>query len=118
MGIEPSALAAAHAAGELPFGYLESAGRRHPRSERTFEQQATEMSITFETLEGIYIAFGLPLPQRDELVRQEDLDGIKSLPVLLGAGVSEGQVLQTETPFDDLVNELLASDSGEAHESL
>ena len=52
------------------------------------------MNITFETFEAIYVAFGLPLPRRDELIRQEDLEGIKSLPVLLGAGVGEGQVLQ------------------------
>jgi hypothetical protein len=36
MGIEASALAAAQATGELSLGYLESAGRRHPRSDLTF----------------------------------------------------------------------------------
>lgn len=115
MGIEPSALAAAQAAGELSFGYLESAGRRHPRSERTFEQLATDTNITFETLEAIYIAFGLPLPRRDELVRQEDLDGIKSLPVLLGAGVSEGQVLQMARVWGDSARRVAQYESHFTH---
>jgi adenylate cyclase len=94
MGINAEDLAAAHAAGELSLGYLESAGRRHPRSDRSFEQLADEMGIRFEALEAIFIAFGLPQPRRDDAVRQEDLEGIRSLPVLIGAGVSEGQVLQ------------------------
>ena len=101
MGIEAAALGTAHAAGELSLGNLESVSRRHPRSDRTFEQVAADMNITFETFEGIYIAFGLPLPRRDELVRQEDLEGIKSLPVLLGAGVGEGQVLQMARVWGD-----------------
>lgn len=115
MGIEASALAAAQAAGELSFGYLESAGRRHPRSDRTFEQLAADMNITFETFEAIYIAFGLPLPRRDELVRQEDLDGIKSLPVLLGAGVSEGQVLQLARVWGDSARRVAQYESHFTH---
>ena len=115
MGIEASALAAAQAAGELSLGYLESAGRRHPRSDRTFEQVAADMNITFETFEAIYIAFGLPLPRRDELVRQEDLEGIRSLPVLLGAGVSEGQVLQMARVWGDSARRVAQYESHFTH---
>jgi adenylate cyclase len=115
MGIEASALAAAQAAGELSLGYLESAGRRHPRSDRTFEQLAADMNITFEAFEAIYIAFGLPLPRRDELVRQEDLEGIKSLPVLLDAGVSEGQVLQMARVWGDSARRVAQYESHFTH---
>jgi adenylate cyclase len=59
------------------------------------------MGIGFETLEAIFIAFGLPHPRRDERVRQEDLEAIKTLPVLFGAGVSEGQVLQMARVWGD-----------------
>ena len=38
MGIETEALATALASGHLTLGYLESAGRRHPRSDRTFAE--------------------------------------------------------------------------------
>jgi adenylate cyclase len=115
MGIEASSLAAAQAAGELSLGYLESAGRRHPRSDRTFEQLADEMNITFEAFEAIYVAFGLPLPRRDELVRQEDLEGLKSLPVLLGAGVTEGQVLQMARVWGDSARRVAQYESHFTH---
>jgi hypothetical protein len=37
-GLDPPTLASAHASGHLTLGYLESAGRRHPRTDRTFAQ--------------------------------------------------------------------------------
>ena len=101
MGIDADGLAKATAAGELSFGHLESAGRRHPRAEATFEQLGEEMGVGFETLEALFIAFGLPQPRRDERVRQEDLEALQTLPVLLGAGVSEGQVLQMARVWGD-----------------
>jgi adenylate cyclase len=100
-GIDAEDLAASRAAGELSLGYLESVGRRHPRSDKTFEQLAGEMSIDFDALAAIFVAFGLPQPSPDELVRQEDVEGIKALPVLLGAGVSEGQILQMARVWGD-----------------
>jgi adenylate cyclase len=101
MGIKPHDLAAALEAGELSFAHLESAGRRHPRADTTFEELAQDIGTDFETLEAIFIAFGLPQPRRDERLRQEDLQSLKTLPVLLGAGVSEGQVLQMARVWGD-----------------
>lgn len=100
-GIHAEDLAAALEAGELSFAHLESAGRRHPRAETTFEQLAGEIGVDFQALETIFIAFGLPKPRRDERVRQEDLQALKTLPVLLGAGVSEAQVLQMARVWGD-----------------
>ena len=40
IGIATEALAIALASGHLTLGYLESAGRRHPRSDRTFAEVA------------------------------------------------------------------------------
>src|SRR5205809_577056 len=81
------ALAAALASGELTLGYLESAGRRAPRSESTFHQLSEELGVPFETLERIYVAFGLLRPTAEEHVRQEDLRVLKNIPVLERAGV-------------------------------
>jgi adenylate cyclase len=100
-GIETSALAAAIATGELSLGYLESAGRRPPRSDRTFEQVAAEMGVPFETLGRLFVAFGLPRPTAEERVREEDLEAIRAIPLLRGAGVSEGAVLQLARVFGD-----------------
>lgn len=101
MGIEPEDLAAAVDAGELSFAHLESAGRRHPRAETTFAELAGDMGIEVETLEALFVAFGLPRPRADERVRHEDLEALRTLPALFGAGVSPGQVLQMARVWGD-----------------
>jgi len=78
MGLEVEALAKAVASGHLTLGYLESAGRRHPRSDDTFAQLSEQLGIPFRALERAYLAFGLPRPERDERVREEDLDAIQT----------------------------------------
>lgn len=100
-GIDTEALAAALASGYLTLGYLESAGRRFPRSDRTFLELSEEIGIAFETVEALYVAFGLPRPEPEENVREEDLPVIKALPVLFGAGVGEGEVLRAVRVWGD-----------------
>lgn len=101
MGIEAEALAAALASGHLTLGYLESAGRRHPRSDLTFVEVADEMGVTFSTLERIYMAFGLPRPEGDEPVREEDLEAIKVLGILFAAGLEEQEVIRMGRVWGD-----------------
>ncbi len=93
-GIDAPALAAAFASGDLTFGYLESAGRRFPRSGQTHVELSAELGISFETLQRLYVAYGLPRPDPDEHVREEDAPMLKAVPVLFGAGVTEGEVLR------------------------
>jgi adenylate cyclase len=94
IGIEPRGIATALQSGHLSLGYLESAGRRHPRSERTFAQVAEDLNIPFATLERIYVAFGLASPAGDEYIREEDLQVIRTMPALFSAGIEEGDVLR------------------------
>ena len=101
MGIEVEALARALASGHLRLGYLESAGRRHPRSALTFAEVSDRIGVPFETLERIYVAFGLLRPGRDERVREEDLAILRILPVLFGAGVDERDVLRLARVWGD-----------------
>jgi adenylate cyclase len=101
LGIEVEALGRAAASGHLTLGYLESAGRRHPRSDQTFADVSRQLSVPFATLERIYVAFGLPRPQGDERVREEDLEVIRILTVLFGAGVEEGEVLRMARVWGD-----------------
>jgi adenylate cyclase len=114
-GIDVEDLAAARAAGELSLGYLESVGRRHPRADETFEQVAAAMDIGFDALAAIFVAFGLPRPSPDELVRREDMEGLKALPVLLGAGVSEGQILQMARVWGDSARRIAQFQSHYVH---
>jgi adenylate cyclase len=101
MGIEVDALARALASGHLTLGYLESAGRRHPRSDRTRAQIGEEIGVPIASLEHIYVAFGLPRPDPGELVRQEDLVVLNILPVLFGAGLDEREVIRLARVWGD-----------------
>src|SRR5438093_12661246 len=101
MGIDADAVAEALASGDLSLGYVEIGGRRPPRSDRTFADLSEEIGIPFPTLERIYVAFGLPRPTPYEFVREEDLRVITAVPVLFGAGVSEGEILRMARVWGD-----------------
>lgn len=92
MGIEPGALASALASKHLTLGYLESAARRHPRSASMFVEVAEQLGVPLATLQDIYVAFGLPRPERDERVREEDIEVIGFLSVFLEAGIGAAEV--------------------------
>jgi adenylate cyclase len=102
-GIEADALAKALASGHLTLGYLESAGRRHPRSDRTFAEVGEQLGLPFATLERLYVAFGLARPTPDERVREEDLEALRFIPVLVGAGLDEAEVLRLARVWGDSV---------------
>jgi adenylate cyclase len=93
-GLDLQALASAHASGHLTLGYLESAARRRPRSDRTFAEFGEQVGLALDTLQMCYVAFGLPRPRAEDYVRKEDEPILNALPVLFGAGVSEGDVLR------------------------
>jgi adenylate cyclase len=100
-GLDPQDLASAHASGHLTLGYLESAGRRSPRTERTFLEFSEHIGVPIETLQSFYVAFGLPRPGEAEYIREEDEPILKALPVFFGAGVSEGEVLRAVRIWGD-----------------
>jgi adenylate cyclase len=100
-GLDTNALAAAFSAGYLSLGYLESAGRRFPRTNQTFAQFSKELGIALETLRAVYVAIGLPRPREDEYVREEDASVLKALSVLFGAGVGQGEVLRAVRIWGD-----------------
>ena len=100
-GIDARALAAAIASGDLTLGYLESEGRRFPRSEKTLAEVAGEVGAPVDALLRVYTAAGLPSPAPDERVREEDLGVLKALPVLFGAGVDEDAALRAVRVWGD-----------------
>jgi adenylate cyclase len=100
-GLDEKALGAALTSGHLRLGYLESAGRRFPRTDRTFAQFADDIGVELDTIQSVYVAIGLPRPGRDELVREEDASVLKALPVVFGAGVDEGDILRVVRVWGD-----------------
>jgi adenylate cyclase len=101
IGVESRGVATALRSGHLSLGYLESAGRRHPRSERTFAEVAEDLGLPYATLERIYVAFGLASPTADEPIREEDLQVIRTMPALFSAGIEEGDVLRAARVWGD-----------------
>ena len=118
MGIDEEAVAAAMASGDLTLGYVEMGGRRPPRSDRTFDDLSREMGIPYPTLERLYIAFGLPKPEHDERVREEDLRFIKAVPVLFAAGVEEGDILRLARVWGDSARKVAQFQSQYLHQSI
>ena len=118
MGIDMDAVADALASGDLTLGYLEAGGRRPPRSDRTFADLCEEIDVPFTTLGRIYVAFGLARPNPDEHIREEDLRIIKVIPVLFGAGVSEGEVLQLARVWGDSARRVAQFQSHYLHRSI
>ncbi len=118
MGIDADAVAEALASGDLTLGYLEAGGRRPPRSDRTFAQLSEEIDIPFVMLERIYVAFGLSRPVPDEYVREEDLRLLKIVPVLFGAGVSEGEILRLARVWGDSARRVAQFQSHYLHHSI
>lgn len=93
-GIPPTRVAAAIASGALSLSYLDWFPDPSPRSSRTHQELCNELEIPFRLLDRIYAGFGLPRPQPDDRVREEDLDIVSGLPILFTAGLGEGEVLR------------------------
>ena len=93
-GIPVARVAAAISSGTLSLAYLDRFPDPSPRSNRTHTELAEELGIPFALVQRIYAGFGLPRPEPDELVREEDLAIISGLPILFSAGLGEGEVLR------------------------
>ena len=118
MGIDANAVADALASGDLTLGYVEIGGRRPPRSTRTFAELSDEIDIPFVMLERLYVAFGLPRPTPDEYVREEDLPLMRFIPVLVGAGLSDGDVLRLARVWGDSARRVAQFQSHYLHHSI
>jgi adenylate cyclase len=117
-GIDANAVADALASGDLTLGYVEIGGRRPPRSDRTYSELSDEINIPFLMLERIYVAFGLPRPTPDEFVREEDLALMKFIPVIVGAGLGEGDVLRLARVWGDSARRVAQFQSYYLHHSI
>lgn len=101
MGIGADDLGRALDSGHLTLGYLEAAGRRHPRSALTHAAVAERVGLSYESLQRLYVAFGLRPPDRDEPVREEDLPVLGALGVMAEAGVGETDLLRMARVWGD-----------------
>jgi len=115
-GIPPANVAAALADGKLSLAYLDRLPGPAPRSERTYRELCDELGISCDLLERVYANFGLPRPNRDDLVRQEDLDVIADLPILLESGLAEGEVMRAARVWSEGVRRVAQHQVHSFHE--
>jgi adenylate cyclase len=101
MGFDPADLGRAAASGHLTLGYLEAAGRSHPRSHRSHAEVAADIGLSFEALDRIFVAFGIRRPDPDEPAREEDLAALATLKVMTDAGVGETDLLRLARVWGD-----------------
>jgi adenylate cyclase len=93
-GIPPASVAAAISSGTLSLAYLDRFPDPSPRSDLTHSRLCDELGISFGLMQRIYAGFGLPRPQPDDQVREDDVAIISGLPILFRAGLDEGEVLR------------------------
>jgi adenylate cyclase len=101
MGIDVADLGRALDSKHLTLGYLEAAGRQYPRSPRTYAERGEAIGLPFETLERLFVAFGLRPPQHDEPMREEDATTLEAIGLLVGAGVGEADLLRLARVWGD-----------------
>ena len=106
LGIDAGDLGRALESGHLTLGYLQAAGRQHPRSVLTQAEAAERTGLSFDTLERIYVAFGLRAPVADEQVLEEDMAVLEIIGVLVGAGVQVADVLRMGRVWGDSVRRI------------
>lgn len=93
-GITPERVGTALSEGALTLSYLDRFPDPPPRSGPTYAEASDELGLPFELLGRIYAGFGLPRPQPDEHVREDDFEIISGLPLLFAAGLGEGEILR------------------------
>jgi len=115
-GIPVTRVAAAISDGALSLSYLDWFPDPPPRAGQTHAELCDELGITFELVERIYSGFGLPRPQAEERVRQEDLEVISDLPLLFDAGLGEGEILRAARVWGDCVRRVAQHQVHSFHE--
>jgi adenylate cyclase len=115
-GIPPTRVAAAISAGALSLSYLDWFPDPSPRSGQTHAELCDELGIPSGLLDRIYEGFGLPRPQPNERVREEDLAIISELPLLFSAGLGEGEVLRAARVWGEAVRRVAQHQVHSFHE--
>lgn len=93
-GVPPARVAEAMSSGALSLSYLDYFPDPSPRSGRTHAEVCDDLGIPFPLLDRIYVGSGLPRPRLEERVREDDLEIISGLELLLSSGLDEGEVLR------------------------
>jgi hypothetical protein len=104
-GVQPEQIAAAMAAGELSFGYLDYVLQPRPVIDRRYSEAADDLGIPFDVVERVFLAFGLLQPPPNEQAREDGALVLRGLKAFLDA-IDEVDVLGTARIFGDALRRL------------
>ena len=99
-GVAVDEIGEAIGAGHLSLRYLDYVAQPPPLRRETHAELCEELGLPFETIERVYLAFGLPQPAPDELVREDDVPIHRGLTLLLAA-LEESDLLHSARLFGD-----------------
>jgi adenylate cyclase len=115
-GIPASRIAEAIAEGALSLAYLDLLPDPPARSDRTYAEACAELGVRFGLLERVYAAFGLPRPESDERLREDDLRIVSGLAILFEAGLGEAEVLRAARVWSEGVRRVAQHQVHSFHE--
>ena len=63
-------------------------------SDMTYRTLADQMGLPMELIDRLHIGFGLPRPDPDDLIRDDDAELLPLLPTIIGVGLSEAELIR------------------------
>jgi adenylate cyclase len=115
-GVPLDAVGKAIAEGKLSFSFLELVTNPAPYSPKTYRQAADEMGWTVDFIQQMHEALGLPRPEPDDRVREDDLEVFAGGQFAKQLGMSDAQVCRSLRLYGDNLARIGAAEAPFFHE--
>jgi adenylate cyclase len=94
-GFELESLGKAIGSGAISFSLLDLLFPNPASlSDVTYRALADQMGLPLELIDRLHIGFGLPRPDPDDLIRDDDAELLPLLPTIMGVGLSEAELIR------------------------
>lgn len=115
-GVPLETVGKAIAEGRLSFTFLELVTNVAAYSSKTYAEAAAEMGWTVEFIQQVHEALGLPRPEPDDRVRQDDLEMFSVGQFAKQLGMSDAQVCRSLRLYGDNLARIGAAEAPFFHE--
>lgn len=115
-GVPLEAVGKAIADGRLSFSFLELVTDPAPYSRKTYREAAEEMGWTIEFIQQVHEALGLPRPEPDDRVREDDLEMFAVGQFAKQLGMSDAEVCRSLRMYGDNLARIGAAEAPFFHD--
>jgi adenylate cyclase len=115
-GVPLEAVGKGIAEGRLSFSFLELVTNPAPYSPKTYREAADEMGWTVEFIQQVHEALGLPRPEPDDRVREDDLQMFAVGQFAKQLGMSDAQVCRSLRLYGDNLARIGAAEAPFFHD--